>query len=458
MFRKQSVLSTAALIAAAALPAALGRGAAGAAIINTSFQNGANGYNGAVNTVIGSNIADTPDATAATRTSLNLDGYGATNASPDRQALFRFDDLFGSALGQVPAGATIIDARLDLTTHTGSNSQSPGPWGAAALLAPFDPATATYNGLAVNPADTPGTAGNRGAWYQNGTATRPMAGIGNMALGQKVSLNVTPFAHAWSTGQLANNGLVLQAGFVGTIDGWTPRSVNYDTVEDRPRLSVAYTTDPIDTARLQQGANGYNDTIMALVEREPTSGTDLTTDGKFISQEFLDEGAGSNNPRAAIRFDNLAASLNVPAGAEVLSAYLVVTTGDASGNARSPGLWRLDELGAAWDPTTLYSQFGPTGPEGTQVSALDGMLTGSEAWFDVTGSVERWLDGSADNNGWVLRSAGTSDGWQVHFTGTEEIADRPELIVTYQASVPEPAALALAAFAALPLLRRSRRR
>lgn len=457
MSMKRFVISSAAAAAVGAmfLP---GGSASAATLQTTAFQNGTDGYSGAVNAMISSNSPDTPDAATATRTTLTLDGYGVSNGSPDSQALLRFDNLFGNGPGQVPVGATIIDARLDLTTHDGSNSQSPGPWGAAALLSAFDPATTSYSSLATNAADPAGTLGNRGAWYQNGTATRPMAGIGNMAINEKVSLNVTPFAHGWSTGQLANHGLVLQAGFVGTTDGWTPRANNHATVVDRPRLSVTYTTEPVTVRRLQQGVNGYTGTTMALVEREPTSGTDLTTDGTFISQEFLDEGTGSNNQRAAIQFNDLANGLDLPDNAEILSAYLVVTTGDASGNARSPGVWRLDELGAAWDTGTTYTQFGANGPEGTQVSTLDGMLTGSEAWFDVKSSVEKWLDGSGTNNGWVLRSAATTDGWQIHFSGTEDPADRPELVVSYQiAPIPEPAGLALLAVGAIPLLRRGRR-
>src|SRR6185503_20942824 len=58
--------------------------------------------------------------------------------SPDEQELIRFGGVFGNGAGQIPLGATILDANLTYRTYDqGTTANSPGPWGVAALLQPF---------------------------------------------------------------------------------------------------------------------------------------------------------------------------------------------------------------------------------------------------------------------------------------------------------------------------------
>ncbi|MGN6506950.1 MAG: DNRLRE domain-containing protein [Tepidisphaeraceae bacterium] len=438
--------------------AAIGGGTA-LADTTVSFQQGVNGYTGTYNSYISTSAPDQAASAVATKVNMPLDGLDASNPanSPDTVGLLRYDNIFGNGPGQIPVGAYILSANLTLTTYTSSSANSGGPWGVAALTQPFSGST-TYNSYVQNAADPIGSGGNVGPWYTTGTATRAVGGIGKQTQSQVVSVNVAPFVQSWSSGALANNGLVIQSGFTGTTDGWSVDSASNATAANRPQLSVTYTTDPVHVATLQQGVNGYSGTRMTYMQS--FQGVDQTSDGSTIAQNFLDqEDASSIGSSAAIQFTDIASAANIPATAVIRSAYLVITTGEASGNARSGSEWRLDASPIAWDASTGASTF-PTfdvnGPAGTELSSVTGMVTGSQAWFDVTAYVQAVLDGTIVDNGWLLHSAGGGDGWQIDFTGADDASTRPQLVVAY--TVPEPASFAAIGLAGLALMRRRRSR
>lgn len=428
-----------------------------------SFQNGANGYTGTISKLVSN---ENPTATnLGTGTTLGVDGLNPDNptnagingvaGSPDTQALLRFDDIFGSTASQIPAGATVLSASLRLTTQsftTSPSAESGGPWGVAGLLQAFDIPNTNYNSFVKNASDPIGYGGNIGPSFTTGTATRPLAGIGatRVSVGN-TTVDVTPLVRDWASGVTPNYGFAVQAGVVGTTDGWIFRSGSHGTQSSHPVLSVTYTTDPVSVTHLQQGVNGYAGTTMAYVQR------DLTTDAQYMSQDMLDLNDPTLGDRAAVmRFDDLASAKPTP-DATLLKATLVITTGSASDNARSPGEWRLDALDADFTVDKGYSEYGTEGPAGTQLSSVTGMITGSQAMFDVTAYVQAVLAGGA-NHGWVLRSAGTTDGWMIHFTGSEDLLARPDLQLVWStgSSVPEPTALAALAVGSLTLLRRRR--
>src|SRR3954462_13214220 len=113
----------------------------------TSYQNGdANAYAGTVDMRISMTTSRDGTSGASPTTQLLIDGYRAddpntttTNEfSPDEQGFVRFDNIFGNNAGQIPLGATILDATIRLRTGNASTSNSPGPWGVARLNQPFD--------------------------------------------------------------------------------------------------------------------------------------------------------------------------------------------------------------------------------------------------------------------------------------------------------------------------------
>ena len=428
-----------------------------------TFQNGANGYAGTISKLVSS---ESPTAAnLGTGTTLGVDGISLDNptsvgingvaGSPDVQGLLRFDDIFGATAAQIPAGATVLSASLRLTTQsftTSASAESGGPWGVAGLRQAFDIPNTSYSSFVKNAADPIGLGGNIGPSYGTGTATRPLAGIGptRVSVGN-TTVDVTPLVRDWASGATPNYGFVVQAGVVGTTDGWIFRSGSHGTQSSHPVLSVTYTTNPTAVTHLQQGANGYAGTTMAYVQR------DLTTDAQYISQDLLDLNDATYGDRTAVmRFDNLTDAKPTPS-ATLLSATLVVTTGTASDNARSPGEWSLDALGANFTADTPYADFGAAGPAGTQLSSVTGMISDSQARFDVTAYVQAVLAGG-DNFGWALRSSGTTDGWMIHFTGSEDVSARPDLQLVWStaASTPEPTAMTVLAVGGMTLLRRRR--
>lgn len=430
------------------------------AVATVTYQNGANGYNGTFERKIDDRATTDPnqEITGSNVSAYFIDGY-QSGASPsnDGQALLRFDGLIGSGPGQVPAGAFIVDAQLRISTGVAGNSQSAGPWGIARLSQPFDATTSYYTSF---PCASCGI-GSRGAWWQDGYSARPVAGFGGQWQGTVDSANVRSIVQDWASGS-ANHGLVIQTGFgtsttvtSGTTDGWGINATGHPLVDLRPKLSVTYSTSPIQVNTFQHELNGYTGDTMAWLQSGPTifgtlatpdpSVDDVTTDGTTLDQVFLDGpqfsdplgNTSSPDDMALIKFGSVFGSGagQAPSDVPVAKAWLVMTTGDTHQNAPSNGDWSVHRVLQPWDTATKYSSFGTTPGlqvlDGDIVAASDtvnGMITGSEVWFDVTSYLEGVRNGAADN-GLAVLSTSTADGWQVHFNGSATASARPRLVV-----------------------------
>jgi hypothetical protein len=270
--------------------------------------------------------------------------------------------------------------------------------------------------------------------------------------------NVQSLVQSWVDGS-PNHGVAIYAGTAdsttqvsNTDDGWSINSTGHPNADVRPKLDVTYTTAPVTKRSFQQGANGYTGNTMALVRSgtnaliadtaDPTN-PERTEDGSTLDQTFLDgvfftqPDGTTNSPDdlALLKFDGVFAPGQAPADVPVAKAWLVVTTGETSTNARTPGPWTAHTMLRPWDVTTLHSSFGAV--NGLQVSdgdispALDtlhGFVDGSEQWFDVTDYLEGVRNGAADH-GLAIQSGGTADGWQIHTNGAALESARPRLVV-----------------------------
>jgi hypothetical protein len=427
-------------------------GIAGAQAVTISFQNGVNGYTGTFDRMISERNEHNLNGSEVANDF--LDGY-QTDTSPDEQALLRFDDIFGNDPGQIPSGATILSAELILTTSLVGNAQTGGPYGVAGMLQPFD-STTTYFGDFT----TTTNLISRGAWWQDGSATRSVGGFGYQIPGITEGTNVTSVVQSWADGA-PNYGLVVQAGLpdminevANTTDGWSIRTTGYPLSDSRPKLTVSYTTVPVVKNTFQNGTDGYAGTTMAIVR----SGTnaiiedigdldrpEMTEDGSALDQTFLDGvlftdiagNTSSPDDLALLKFDNVfgAEPGQAPMDVPVAKAWVVITTGDTNANARTVGPYSAYAMLRPWDTTSLHSSFGAVnglqvgdGDIGPALDTHDGIIRGAEVWFDVTDYLEG-VRTSATDYGIAIQANGTGDGWQIHTTGSTIPEARPRLVL-----------------------------
>ena len=427
-------------------------GIAAAQVSTTSFQNGADGYTDTFDRWVGERDQDNQDGSTVANDF--MDGY-ATDSSPDTQALLRFDNIIGSDPGHIPAGATVLSAELIVTTSLVGNAQTGGPYGVAGLLQPFDSTTSYFIDFT-----TTTNLGSRGAWWQDGSATRPVGGYGRQHPGNTDSANVTSIVQSWVDGT-ENHGLVIQAGLpdlinevANTTDGWSIRTTGYPFSDTRPKLKVSYTTNPVEMNTFQDGTGDYTDTTMAIV-RSGTNATiedtgdldrpEMTEDASALDQTFLDgvrftDIAGNTNSPddlALLKFGNVFGTEpgQAPIDVPVARAWAVITTGDTSGSARTAGPYAAYAMLRLWDVSSLHSAFGAInglqigdGDIGPALDSPDGFIRGAEVWFDVTDYLEGVRTGATDH-GIAIQASGTSDGWQIHTNGSTTLDARPRLVV-----------------------------
>lgn len=190
----------------------------------------------------------------------------------------------------------------------------------------------------------------------------------------------------------------------------------------------------VTTLEFRQGVDGYSgahDTYLdEAAPNTPRGWSILHVVNSFPTAQML------------IRFDNIVGGTasQIPAGATVHAAKLVLVTGrnsllsDESDSTHFAHCMMTD-----WSESTTWN------------SAVDGISmddveakTNSEfevvpnvlgAWaiFDVTESIQAVVNGTAANQGWMLRQDGM-DAWRAYSSEAVSIEDRPLLIVTFDTS------------------------
>jgi len=206
-----------------------------AAHATASFQQGVGGYTGTQDANLQQH---NPDLNFATAASIGVDfaDAGGTNTT---QGLVWFQDIIGTGANQVPPGALIHAAVLELFS-TGPDAMGDG--GAFhALLQPWNPATTTWN-----------------TWLDGVQADGIEAAITPTAVAGDPSLNpdvqgtlnsflVTSDVQAWASGFRTNYGWAILP-WPGGANGWFSRSSDFNSLvnplkpeAERPRLRVYYT-------------------------------------------------------------------------------------------------------------------------------------------------------------------------------------------------------------------------
>jgi hypothetical protein len=199
-----------------------------AGISAATFRYGVNGYTNAVDTFI---QTTTPTNSYASTVTMFSDWMASTNADDNTQVLFRFDNIIGSSSNQIPAGATVQAAMLDLASVGGQAMGDGGQF--FPLLQPWDPATTTWNSW---------TNGIQNDGIDAAVAATAVAG--NVTLSPQFqggfhSFDLTPDVQNWVRGTSPNYGWCILPWFNGT-DGWSVNSAEATIERERPQLRVYY--------------------------------------------------------------------------------------------------------------------------------------------------------------------------------------------------------------------------
>ncbi|HSV14489.1 MAG TPA: DNRLRE domain-containing protein, partial [Tepidisphaeraceae bacterium] len=189
-----------------------------------SFQQGVNGYAAAHDTEI---RQDSTSSTFGSTTPLvvDQDDNTATGNQPV-QALVRFDNIIGSGAGQVPAGAKILSAKLNIHTGSTTNDNTGGSVELHRMLSSWDENSTWGGSFGGNGVDANNVDASSSADF-----TLIPNELDNAAL-----FDVTDTVQAWTNGA-TNFGWSLLAN---STDGWRFDSSEFGTLADRPSLQITY--------------------------------------------------------------------------------------------------------------------------------------------------------------------------------------------------------------------------
>ena len=208
------------------------------------FQQGAQGYGGTFQVSISANGLNTLGDEVGSGV-YYLDGSPFANEGDDTVDVLRFDNIFGKAFWQIPENATILSASIGYTTGSSVNAASIGPYQVAKLTEAVDD-LAFYDDWALDP---PALRGPRSA------AMLPFgAGVGRVTGQTRFSIDVTEYVESWKSGE-PNQGVLLFAN--DTIDGLQVCTTSNQIVENRPSLSVTFTTAQVEVSEYHPSRSAW---------------------------------------------------------------------------------------------------------------------------------------------------------------------------------------------------------
>ena len=194
---------------------------------SVSFRQGVNNYGSAIDTRL---RQSTPDATADTLTGIFVDAEVTSGQGDQDQVLIQFGDLVGSGGSQIPPGAHIDAAFLDLGSTIGNATGDGGRF--FAMLTPWD-GTATWNSM------TNGIQADGLEAAATPTVVAGSPGLDPNVQGGYNSFEVTSDIQAWVDGTRANHGWAILP-WPGGGDGWGFATSDAATERDRPQLRVYF--------------------------------------------------------------------------------------------------------------------------------------------------------------------------------------------------------------------------
>jgi hypothetical protein len=229
-----------------------------------TFQNGANGYTGTLDTEL---RQSQPTFNAGNELSFSIDSDDPNGTGSDNHVLIRFQDVFGTNAGQVPAGANVVINRAFLVVE----GFDPGD-GASVhrLLQTWDESATWGNSFGGNGIQATGI---------EAAALDDVTVAGTVG---RVEIDVTASLQAWTTSPASNFGWVL---LPRGNNGWDIRSSESSSP---PELRVYFTV----ICRADFNNDGaadffdYLDFVSAYDAEEPSA--DFNRDGAIDFFDYLD--------------------------------------------------------------------------------------------------------------------------------------------------------------------------
>jgi hypothetical protein len=199
-------------------------------------------------------------------------------------------------------------------------------------------------------------------------------------------------------------------------------------------------------------AANYSRPITGIFTGDPTVNIATFQNGAAAYTAARDTQIRSDNPNTAyasttpltvvatttqslIRFDNLigAATGQIPDDATILSAKLKLWAAASNGNTTNPV--EVHRMLKDWSTSTTWSSIGNgVHPDNVTAAATPDFIyspkvAGEPFFFDVSDSLQKWLDG-APNYGWALLPTG-ADAYVFQSSEATTLAQRPSLEVSY---------------------------
>jgi hypothetical protein len=183
-----------------------------------------------------------------------------------------------------------------------------------------------------------------------------------------------------------------------------------------------------ETVSFQEGVDGYAGTVdtevwalapTTILESNPNASSDADNDG--------------GESQVLIRFERIVGSAprQIPQRARVHSAKLVVSAFDQGNTVNLHRMLVPFDRAATWN--SLVSGVSADGLEASRHkdSFTFGKISAnsSEIVFDVTDTVQAWVNGDA-NHGWVFLNTG-GNGWDFYTSEFDNVSQRPKLIVEF---------------------------
>lgn len=190
---------------------------------------------------------------------------------------------------------------------------------------------------------------------------------------------------------------------------------------------VARSAPPSDRVlTFQQGVNGYTGTIDTEIWALAT--TTILSANPNASSDSNNDGGES---QVLLRFEKIIGDQprQIPSKSRVRSAKLLVSAFDQGDTVNLHRMLVPFEASATWN-----SMVSGVSCDGLEASRHKDSFTfgkiaanSSEIVFDVTDTVQIWVNGDA-NHGWVFINTG-GNGWDFYTSEFENVSQRPKLVV-----------------------------